>query len=133
MINRNDVDIKICLKGWDGKLTLKEIDNLPQEYNELKPSFKEWYYFMNSERQTPTKKEILKRKMHLISTLTSLASDSERIKEAERKVFIYFPEEKPTILEEKPTIWGRFKNKIKRIGKWFVAIRIVKNCKHERY
>lgn len=126
MKNKNDVDDRICLKGWGGELTIEEINNLPREYDELKPSFKEWYYFMNHERPNPTKKETLKRKMHLVSTLTALASDSKRIKEAEPKVFISFP-------EEKPTIWGSFKNKIKRIVKWFVAIRIVKNCKHERY
>jgi hypothetical protein len=119
MINKNDVDARICAKGLCGELTIEEINNLPREYDELKPSFKEWYYFMNHERPNPTKKETLKRKIHLVSTLTSLASDSERIKEAERKVFISFP-------KEKPTIWDSFKNKIKRIVKWFVAIRIVK-------
>ena len=103
MINKNDVDYIICLKGWGGGLTIEEINNLPREYDELKPSFKEWYYFMNHERPNPTKKETLKRKIHLVSTLTSLASP-----------------------KEKPTLWDSFKNKIKRIVKWFVAIRIVK-------
>jgi hypothetical protein len=130
MTNKKDIDYELYGKGFNGQLTIEEIERLPEQYDEFKPAFKEWYYFMNRERPKATKKEVVKKKLHLISTLTSLASDSERIKEAERKVFIQdmlsFEDEKP-IENKKPTFWRRLKKRMRRIVKWFVAIRIVKH------
>lgn len=124
MTNKKDIDYELYNKGFNGQLTIEEIERLPEQYDEFKPAFKEWYYFMNRERPKPTKKEIVKKKLHLVSTLTSLASDSERIKEAERKVFI---QDILSFEDEKPTFWRRLKKRMKKIGKWFVAIRIVKH------